>query len=292
MGMRRESQMTDIRTILHRTACDLSVCGSPSPRLDAEVLLMHFLKTDRLQLFMHPERNLSEEEAAGFARWVDRRRRGEPVAYIVGEKEFWSLRFEVNREVLIPRPETECLIEEVLGFYSPVGSDLRIIDIGTGSGAIGVVLARELPMARVVATDVSPGALTMARRNAFVHGVAERMDFIQGDLFATVPGTFDLIVSNPPYIPADAYHLLPPGVREFEPQTALIAGPDGAVFHREIIREGAGRLKGGGRIFLEIGAGQKELVETLFRDEGAYGDIGFRKDYGGMDRVVSARRKA
>jgi release factor glutamine methyltransferase len=180
----------------------------------------------------------------------------------------------------------------VLGFYSPVGGDLRIIDIGTGSGAIGVVLARELPMARVVATDVSPGALAVARRNAFVHGVAERMDFIQGNLFATVPGEFDLIVSNPPYIPADAYHLLPPGVREFEPQAALIAGPDGAAFHREIIREGAGRLKGGGWIFLEIGAGQEELVETLFRDEGAYEDIGFRKDYGGMDRVASARRKA
>jgi len=188
--------MTDIRTILHRTACDLSACGSPSPRLDAEVLLMHFLKTDRLQLCIHKERNLSEEEAAGFARWVDRRRRGEPVAYIVGEKEFWSLRFEVNREVLIPRPETECLIEEVLGFYSPVGGDLRIIDIGTGSGAIGVVLARKLPTARVVATDVSPGALTVAHRNAVGRGVGELMDFIQGPPSARVPGDADLIASS------------------------------------------------------------------------------------------------
>ncbi len=120
---------------------------------------MHLLKTDRLQLCTQPEKNLTEAEAAGYARWVERRCQGEPVAYIVGEKEFWSLRFEVNREVLIPRPETECLIEEVLGCPAPGSGGPRIIDIGTGSGAIGVVLAREMPAARVVATDISSGAL-------------------------------------------------------------------------------------------------------------------------------------
>jgi len=282
--------MTDIRTILHRTTRDLAAGGSPSPRLDAEVLLMRFLGMDRLQLCMQPERELSQEEAAGFARWVERRHLGEPVAYILGEKEFWSLRFEVSREVLIPRPETECLIEEVLRLYRPPGEGLRILDIGTGSGAIGVALARELPAARVVATDISPGAIAVARRNAMAHGVAGRMEFFQGDLSAAVSGDFDIICSNPPYIQEDQYDLLPAGIRNFEPPGALIAGPDGVAFHRKIIREGAHRLKAGGRIFLEIGEGQRDRVAALFREEGGYGDIDCRKDYGGVDRVASARK--
>jgi release factor glutamine methyltransferase len=283
--------MADIRTTLRRAARDLNASGSPSPRLDAEVFLMRILGMDRLQLCMQPERELSQEEAGGFARWVERRRLGEPVAYILGDKEFWSLRFEVGREVLIPRPETECLIEEVLRSYRPPGEALRVLDIGTGSGAIGVVLARELPAARVAATDISPGALAVARRNALSHGVADRMEFFQGDLFAAVFGDLDIICSNPPYIQEDQYDLLPAGIRNFEPPKALIAGPDGVAFHRKIIREGAHRLKAGGRIFLEIGEGQREMVEALFRGDGGYDDISFRKDYGGIDRVASARKK-
>jgi len=283
--------MTDIRTTLQRAARDLNVSDSPSPRLDAEVLLMRFLRMDRLQLSMQPERELAGEEIAGFARWVERRNLGEPVAYILGDKEFWSLRFEVSREVLIPRPETECLIEEVLRFYRPPGEGLRVLDIGTGSGAIGVVLARELPAARVAATDISPGALAVARRNALSHGVAGRMEFFQGDLFAALSGDLDIICSNPPYIQEDQYGLLPAGIRNFEPPEALIAGPDGVAFHRKIIREGAHRLKAGGRIFLEIGEGQRDRVEALFRDDGGYGDIDCRKDYGGIDRVASARKR-
>jgi release factor glutamine methyltransferase len=282
--------MTDIRTILHRTTHDLTAGGSPSPRLDAEVLLMRFLRMDRLQLCLQPERELSQEETAGFSRWVVRRSLGEPVAYILGEKEFWSLRFEVGREVLIPRPETECLVEEVLRFYRPPGEGLRVLDIGTGSGAIGVVLARELPAARVVATDISPEALAVAHRNAMAHGVAGRMEFFQGDLLAAVDGDFDIICSNPPYIPEEVYGLLPAGIRNFEPPGALIAGPDGLDFHRRIIPEGVHRLKTGGRIFLEIGEGQQGPVAALFREAG-YDDISFRKDYGGIDRVASARKK-
>jgi release factor glutamine methyltransferase len=284
--------MTDIRTALRCAARDLDGSGSPSPRLDAEVLLMRFLGIDRLQLCMQQERELPEEEAAGFARWVERRSLGEPVAYILGEKEFWSLRFEVGREVLIPRPETECLIEEVLRCYRPPGEDLRVLDIGTGSGAIGVVLARELPAARVVATDISAGALAIAGRNAMAQGVAGRMEFFQGDLFAAVSGNFDIICSNPPYIPDDVYDILPAGIRNFEPPGALIAGPDGLDFHRKIIREGVHRLKAGGRIFLEIGEGQRDRVEVLFREQGGYRDIDCRKDYGGIDRVASASRKS
>jgi len=282
--------MTDIRTLLHRSTRELADGGSPSPRLDAEVLLMNFLKTDRLQLCMRPEKELTDEECTGYSRWIERRRRGEPVSYITGEKEFWSLLFEVNRDVLIPRPETECLIEEVLKCYGRKSGHLRIIDIGTGSGAIGVVLAREIPSARVAATDISRGALEIARRNADRHGVSGRMKFIEGDLFASTVGEFDVIVSNPPYIPDDVFPLLPEGIRAFEPRQALIAGPDGTACHRNIIREGKGRLKPGGRIFLEIGEGQKGPVETLFRENGLYDSIRFREDYGGMDRVAAARK--
>ena len=284
--------MADIRTLLQWSTRELAASGSPSPRLDAEVLLMHFLKTDRLQLFMHPAKELSTEECAGYFHWIERRRRGEQVAYIVGRKEFWSLVFEVDRHVLIPRPETECLIEEVLTHYGREAGRPRIIDIGTGSGAIGVVLAKELPSARVIATDISQGALSVACRNAERHGVAGQMEFIEGDLFASAAGEFDIIVSNPPYIPDDVYPLLPEGIRAFEPQGALIAGPDGIDFHRRIIREGAGRLKPGGHIFLEIGEGQRGLVEALFRETGFYDSIRCRADYGGMDRVVMARRNA
>lgn len=283
--------MTDIRTFLQRSTRELTVSGSPSPRLDAEVLLTNFLKIDRVQLYMHPERTLREDECTGLAFWVERRRRGEPVAYITGKKEFWSQVFEVNSDVLIPRPETECLIEEVLKRFGPQAGPLRIIDIGTGSGAIGIVLAKELPSARVTATDISRGALAVARRNAESHAAAGLMEFMEGDLFASTVGAFDVIVSNPPYIPDDAYPLLPEGIRAFEPREALIAGPDGVAFHRKIIGRGAGRLKPDGWIFLEIGEGQKGAVETLFQEEGLYDSIGIRADYGGIDRVAMARRK-
>lgn len=283
--------MNDIRTLIHRTTREFAAGGSPSPRLDAEVLLMNFLKIDRLQLFMRPEKELTQTEYAEFSQWIARRRRNEPVAYITGGKEFWSLLFEVNRDVLIPRPETECLIEEVLKCYGREAGPLRIIDIGTGSGAIGVVLAKELPTAHVTATDISGGALAVARRNASRHGAAEQMEFIEGDLFASTVGVFDIIVSNPPYIPDDVYPQLPEGIRSFEPRDALIAGPDGEAFHRKIIGEGTGRLKPGGRIFLEIGEGQKAVVEALFQEKGLYDSIRFRADYGGMDRVAMARKK-
>lgn len=281
----------NIRTILQWAAHDLNISGSPSPRLDAELLLMHSLKINRLHLFTHSEQELTEDEAAVFMQRVERRRLGEPVAYVIGEKEFWSLRFEVSREVLIPRPETECLVEELLRHFRPPGEGLRILDIGTGSGAIGVVLARELPAARVFATDISPGALKVASRNALAHGVADRMDFFQGDLLAAASGNFDAICSNPPYISDALYGLLPAGIRDFEPRGALIAGPDGLDFHRRIIREGLHRLKAGGRIFLEIGERQRDRVEALFREAGGYREIDCRKDYGGTDRVASARRE-
>lgn len=284
--------MTDIQTILKRATQDLAASGSPSPRLDAEVLLMHALQVDRLQLLLHPERELAEAERTAFAAAVARRRRGEPVAYIRGEKEFWSLAFEVSPAVLIPRPDTECLVEAVLARCGDPAGAPRVIDIGTGSGAIAVALARELPAAAIVATDISREALAVARRNAARHGVAGRIAFRCGHLFAAAAGSFDIIVSNPPYIPAGLHPQLPPGVRDFEPRGALVAGGDGLACLREVIGEGVARLRPGGWLCLEIGAEQGEAVAALLREAGGYGEIGIGQDYGGLDRVATARRLA
>ena len=184
--------MTDIRTILRRTTRDLTACGSPSPRLDAEVLLMHFLKTDRLQLCTHPERILTEAEAAGFARWVERRRRGEPVAYIVGEKEFWSLR--LRGQPRGPHPEAGDGMPHRRGPGALSAGGGRTADhrYRNGERRDRRRPGAEIPAARVVATDISTGALEVARRNAVLHGVAGRMEFLHGDLFASAPGIFDL----------------------------------------------------------------------------------------------------
>jgi release factor glutamine methyltransferase len=280
----------DIRTILADATLELADSGSDSPKLDADVLLMHLLKIERSRLLSHPELKITEKQKNDFTRLIERRKSGEPVSYIVGSKEFWSLDFKVTKEVLIPRPETECLIEEVLRFYVPSSDGLRICDIGTGSGVIAVVLAKELPSVRVVATDNSAGALAVAAENALRHGVAGRIDFVRTDILAGVSGAFDVLCSNPPYVSADEYPLLLEGIRRFEPGEALLAGEKGLAMHRKIIAKGARRLKAGGRIFIEIGAGQKDAVISFLMEEGGYCDIYCRKDYGGTDRVLSARR--
>jgi release factor glutamine methyltransferase len=281
----------DTKTLLASAAPELAICGSSSPRLDAELLLTHLLKIDRTRLFSHPEIAITDEQEKVFAGLLARRKKGEPVSYIIGRKEFWSLSFAVTPAVLIPRPETECLIEEVLRFYVPPGAGLRVGDIGTGSGIIAVALAKELPQARFVATDISVGALAVAGGNALYHGVAGSIDFLQADILAGVPGDFDVICSNPPYIAAEKYALLPEGIRNFEPREALFAGPDGLALYRKIIAEATPRLKSGGRIFLEIAEDQKEAVISLFLQADGYADIRCRRDYGRMDRVLSATRR-
>lgn len=281
--------MKDITTILRETTRLFAASGSPSARLDAEVLLMRYLGIDRLELICHPRRELTADQEAGFDSWVRRRCQGEPVAYIVGEKEFWSLAFEVTRDVLIPRPETECLIEEVLKL--PLPEAPRIAEVGTGSGAIAVALAREIPRARITATDISEAAIEVARRNAVRHGVADRIEFVRGDLFAGASGPFSLVVSNPPYIPETVFRDLPAGIREFEPSSAFLAGPDGLLFFRRLIGEGAERLSACGWLVMEFGEGQRAPLEDLFRQNGQYDTIRFRVDYGGADRVVCARRQ-
>jgi release factor glutamine methyltransferase len=280
----------NIRDLLRQAATELKISNSTSPRLDAEVLLASYLHTDRLELYKAPEKPLSEEECRGFRKWLERRLQAEPVAYIIGFREFWSLLFEVNREVLIPRPETEILVEEALqAGKNMMPPALRILEIGVGSGAISVALARDLPDARVMATDISAGALALARRNALTHGVADRIEFLCGDLYGPVVGIFDLIVSNPPYIGAAEFAQLPRSVREYEPREALLAEENGTASHREIIAGSRKHLRKGGWLLMEMGTGQKEIVAGLLEKSGAFVDIEARRDYGGVERVIIAK---
>jgi release factor glutamine methyltransferase len=280
----------NIRDILGQAVAKLKKSGSTSPRLDAEVLLASYLNTDRLELYKAPERPLGEQEIAGFGKWLARRLQGEPVAYIIGAKEFWSLLFEVNGDVLIPRPETEIIVEEALqaGKNMPPPG-LRILEIGVGSGAISVALATELPEARLVATDISESALVVAYRNARTHGVAGRIEFLCGDLYSPVVGTFDLIVSNPPYISTEEFGQLPRGVREYEPRQALLAGEGGTACHLQIIAGSGRHLRRGGWLLMEMGAGQQEIVAGLLKQAGNFECIETRRDYGGVERVIKAR---
>jgi len=270
--------------------------GLPTPRLDAEVLLASYLNEDRTWLYIHSGQDMNASDVAGFSRWVTRRQQGEPVAYIIGCKEFWSLDFAVDSRVLIPRPDTEVLVEEVLKALainktSGKTSGSEILDLGTGSGAIAVALAHECPEARITATDISREALAVAAGNAERNRVASRITFLDGNLFSPVKGCFDVIVSNPPYITGGDYSQLAVGVRNFEPLEALLAGKEGMDFYEKIIPQSACHLKPGGWLLLEIGDGQKELIEGLFRQSGAYQNVAFRKDYAGRWRVVKAMRK-
>lgn len=282
---------SNILNVLNRTALDFKNKGLASPRLDAEVLLSDCLKTDRSGLYMNSERLIADEELTGVLSCVERRQKEEPVAYIVGRKEFWSLIFEVNSRVLVPRPETELLVEEVLKNCSDSGDrGINILEIGTGSGAISVAVASEFKKAHIVATDISAEAVKMARENAEKNGVANRISFICGNLFEAVSGEFDIIISNPPYISAEEFKQLPPEVRDFEPKEALLAGPEGTEFHYKLITEGSRYLKCGGWLFMEMGAGQKDRVASMLRDSKTYDNIGFRADYAGIDRVVMAQK--
>ncbi|MDQ5984672.1 MAG: Release factor glutamine methyltransferase [Syntrophus sp. SKADARSKE-3] len=280
-----------IRETLHEAVQVLTQAGLVSPRLDAEVLLAHSLGQSRVFLFAHPEQELMEGQVQAYRHNVSRRVLKEPVAYIVGCKEFWSLPLNVDKRVLIPRPETEILVEEALkiaaGFDNVAA---RILDVGVGSGAISLALASELKHAHIVAIDVSPEAITVAESNARKLGLEHRVSFVVGDLTRPLTGAFDMIVSNPPYIAAPDMADLPEGVKGFEPHGALDGGPDGLFFYKGLVCEGENRLKKGGWLLMEIGAGQKDPLEEILRESCLYDEIRFCEDYAGFDRVVLARR--
>jgi release factor glutamine methyltransferase len=284
--------MMTIAEVLNEAVSVLGEAGSPTPRLDAEVLLAACLQIDRLHFYTHSEQSISMEAFEDYYGKIQRRSKGEPVSYLVGIKEFWSLPFQVSPCVLIPRPETEVLVEEVLNvILEPREEGWQVLEIGTGSGAIAVALTVERKDIQVTATDLSGEALAVAKENAERNGVHDRVQFRQGDFFAPVTGQYDAIVSNPPYISRRDFDLLPPGISDYEPTLALLAGSQGTEFHQELICQGASFLKRGGWLLMEMGDGQGEHIRGLFADHGGYEEADIRSDYGGMERVIKARRK-
>ncbi|MHB8137363.1 MAG: peptide chain release factor N(5)-glutamine methyltransferase [Smithellaceae bacterium] len=281
-----------IHDIISAAAKKLGDAGIPSARLDAEVLLAFCLNCDRLEFIRNPERKLGDAERTNFNELIARRLRCEPVAYITGHKAFWSFILEVSKDVLIPRPDTEVLVEEALSVFRTQLLDRpRILDIGTGSGAIALALAEEIPTAQITATDISAAALAVAKKNALTLGLEHSITFLQGNLFEPVCGSFDLIVSNPPYISAGEYETLAAGVKNFEPQQALLAGKSGLEFYENLVYQAQKYLEEKGWLLLEIGAKQHEHVRAMMELSGFYDRIDMRADYAGLSRVIKGRRK-
>jgi release factor glutamine methyltransferase len=271
--------------------------GLPTARLDAEVLLSSALGVDRVRLYTHFDQPLLPEELDRFRGMVQRRIKREPVAYIIGRREFWSLSLKVNREVLIPRPETEILVAEALSLapaFRVEREGLKILEIGTGSGAIAVALAKELPAGSIFATDISAKALGVAEGNAVDHGVRDRIRFFQGDLFSPVREgeRFHLILTNPPYIPRGEMTGLMAEVRDFEPASALDGGEDGLDFYRRALKEAGDFLFPEGWFLGEIGAGQDQKILEIASRIPALGEFSFAPDLGGIKRVFKARKKS
>jgi len=261
-----------------------------TPRLDAEVLLAHALKVDRLRLYLDLERPLTPQERTVYRDLIRRRASREPVALIIGVKEFWSLPFKVTRGVLIPRPDTERLVEVVLDEIREKPAPF-ILEIGTGSGAVAVAIVKECPMAKLVATDLSRVAIAVAAANAETAGLRGSIEFVVADLlepFAKA-AKFDVICSNPPYIPSDVIPTLAPEITCFEPRTALDGGPDGLEVIRRLVDQTPLFLKEGGTLIIEVGEHQAEAVREIMSRTGHFTDIQFFSDLTGKSRVVKAR---
>ncbi len=258
-----------------------------SARLEAELLLAATLDLDRVGLYVNFERPLDSSELAAFREQVQRRAKGEPVQYILGETEFWSLPFTVSPAVLIPRADTEVLVEEAL---SRIEGPVHLLDVGTGSGAIAVAMAHEKPEIQVTALDCSEEALHVARGNAERNGVAERVSCLAGDLAELPPGPFAMVVSNPPYIPTADCEQLMTEVRDHEPRLALNGGEDGLTAYRQLTSQSGEILLPGGWLLVEVGIGQAEDVVALFEAAGL-AEIKSRDDYAGIPRVVAGRKK-
>jgi release factor glutamine methyltransferase len=264
-----------------------------SARVDAEMLMEHVLGMTREQLLTSRDFLLSEVHIQQYREHLRRRLEREPLAYIRGQREFWSLECHVSPEVLIPRPETERLVEIALALARelPQTQALEVLDIGTGSGAIAISLAKELPSAVIWATDVSPATLEIARSNAACNGVAARVRFFHGDLFEAIgefTERFGLIISNPPYIRSAEMDVLEPEVSLWEPRGALDGGADGLDFYRRIARQARDYLAPNGAVAVEVGADMGKEASRLF-SAGGYKGVAIFQDYSGRDRVVVAR---
>ena len=259
---------------------------SPTPRLDVETLLQKALGVDRLYILLNLDKDLSEDEEKTFNKFIEERLNNRPIAYIVGNREFMGLDFYVQEGVLIPRPDTEVLVEEVIEIAKDKGQ-IEILDIGTGSGAITVSLAKYLENAKLTSVDISEIALEIAKKNAISNNVEDRINFVKSDLFSSLNKNqkFDIIVSNPPYIKREVIDTLDKQVKDFEPYNALEGGIDGLDFYRAITTQAKDYLKEGGVLAYEVGHDQSEDVSKLMEMDG-YTNIYTRKDLQQIDRVV------
>jgi release factor glutamine methyltransferase len=255
-------------------------------RRDAELLLLHHLGITRAQLLADPTRELTATQLATYEAAITRRLANEPIQYITGHQEFYGLDFHVTPAVLIPRPETELLVEAVLK-HLPANRPLRIADIGTGSGILAITLAVHLPLAEITAIDISPEVLAITRRNAETHEVAHRIHFLESDLLTSTPGPFDAIVSNPPYVPTSDRQTLHPQVRDHEPHTALFAGPTGLDIYTRLIPQALAALTPGGLLAIEFGHGQSESIRQLLS---GWQEISLLNDLQNIPRTALARK--
>jgi release factor glutamine methyltransferase len=262
----------------------LSRAGIPEAVLEAELLLECAMDKERIYLHLHRNQNASEIDQEKYQSYIADRCLHQPLQYIVGQTEFYGLKFQSDKRVLIPRPETEILVEEVLENWQP--GFLSILDIGTGSGIIAIALAKHLASAMVTATDYSPEALDLAQENIKLHGLESRVSLVQADLFPEGNEKFDCIVSNPPYIPSGQVAGLQPEVSLCEPVMALDGGADGLKFYRRIAGDVADRLNHPGFVALEVGMGQAEMVSKMMSRALPASEIFIKKDLAGINRVV------
>lgn len=278
-------QSWTVRRVLGWTTQHFEKLGIDSPRLTAEVLLAHVLRTSRVRLYTDLDRPLETAELAAYRGLIARRASGEPTHYLTGTREFYGRPFTVDARVLVPRPETELLVEAVLQAI-PRDGDVRLLDLGTGSGCVGITVALERPRARVLATEVSPAAAEVARANAIALGAGERFEVRVGDLFVPVESEppFDAVVANPPYVPRGELPTLPAEVRR-EPAQALDGGPDGLDVVRRIVSGAPRWLLPGGLLALEIGDGQGPTVHSLLEAAG-YGSVRIERDLARHDRLA------
>jgi len=282
-----------IRALLTWTTDFLTKKGAPpsTARLESQLLLAHVLRCSKIDLLVRFEEVPPDAQRAAFRELIKRRVDGLPVAYLVGFREFYLLEFEVSPAVLVPRPETETLVAQALQLLKPLAAPM-VLDLGTGSGCIGISIAHQKPDARVTLADVSPDALDVARRNAKKHGVEARMHFRQGDLFAALPAgsLFDAILCNPPYIAPGELATLAPDVREHEPRLALDGGPDGLAFYRRLAADAGRHLNSGGVLLMEIGSTQEQAVRSIFGERPEFEVKSVLKDHAGLPRVVVVKK--
>jgi len=283
--------MNDMRSAIYTGVAWLSEAGVDSPRLDAELLLAHTVGLTRTELVAHLLDPISQTDQLAYTTLLNRRRSREPLAYIVGRKSFYDFELAVDHRVLIPRPETEHLVERALalGPRLPAYPALAIADVGTGSGALALALARHFPRARVLATDSQPAALAVARCNAQALAVDDRVRLVAGDLLTAVRGPFSLVVANLPYIPRDDVESLAPEIARYEPPVALDGGPDGLDVIRRLLPQLPEKLADGGAALLEIGAGQAEPFAGMAHRLLPGWPVRFQMDYGGHRRVAELR---